>query len=339
MKTVILAAGFGSRLWPISTSENPKQFQPLINGESLLVYTYRQLATVTPVDELYVLTLEGLEKHVRAQLPDIADDHIILVPERRNTLPHTVWALHALGGTPDEPVLFKSVDHYMRDADAFLASLSASTARYDRTKPAVTLLCTEYTSFDHNNGYLLADDSRRIVEYLEKPTEDMLEALRSKGSIYCSPFVYIACQSALEAALGKLDNEWSRAATKLVRAPESEFKQLFLGLPFIDISSTLFHDSKDLMMDTIKYDFVDVGKYDALYALNAKDVRGNVIMGEVVLSDDCQNNFICNRMPEPLAVVGCSDSVIVQTPHGSLVSSMKNANDIGELYKTRILKK
>jgi mannose-1-phosphate guanylyltransferase len=106
MKTVILAAGFGSRLWPVSTSEKPKQFQKLLHGKSLLAYTYEHMQHVSSDDELYVLVLEGMQPLVREELPDIADDHVLVVPERRNTLPHTLWALTQITDSPDEPVLF-----------------------------------------------------------------------------------------------------------------------------------------------------------------------------------------------------------------------------------------
>ncbi len=75
MKTIILAAGFGSRLWPLSTSERPKQFQNFINDTSLLQHTYSLMSKVSEVADLYVLTLKGLEWLVVEQLPTTNNEH------------------------------------------------------------------------------------------------------------------------------------------------------------------------------------------------------------------------------------------------------------------------
>src|SRR5688572_30694717 len=112
MKTVILAAGFGSRLWPLSTSERPKQFQNFVKDKSLLQYTQEIFSQFTSINELYVLTVEGLEELVKEQLPNIPSSNIIAVPERRNTLPHTLYALKKLPVRGNEPVLFTPVDHF-----------------------------------------------------------------------------------------------------------------------------------------------------------------------------------------------------------------------------------
>lgn len=337
MKTVILAAGFGSRLWPLSTSEKPKQFQPLINGQSLLRYTYTLLNKVIPADELYVLTLHGLEHHVVAELPDIAESHVIAVPERRNTLPHTLWALDALGADPDEPILFKSVDHYVLHPGAFLESLQTAIADLSRQPlSAMTLLCNTFQRFDKNDGYVLVDADRHVKEFMEKPSEAKLRELQTQGTVYRSPFVYACSKAVCLDALRQLKTPLADQAARLLEAPASEQTQVFLAMPTADISSALFQARIPMRVEVINYDFIDVGRFATLYELNPKDKGGNVCSGSVILAGSCRNNFIVNQLLQPLVVTNMSDMVIVQTPAGSLVAPMQDADMVGEVYKTQI---
>jgi mannose-1-phosphate guanylyltransferase len=336
MKTVILAAGFGSRLWPLSTSERPKQFQPLIEGRSPLAYTYMQVAKTIPVSELYVLGLEGMQELIQTELPDLDPSKIIVVPERRNTLPHTLWALAAITDSADEPVLFKSVDHFIVNPEAFSTSLAQAIAQYDVSKHRFTLLCTAYKTYDRNDGYCIADASGKIREFLEKPSEATPTALGNKAAMYRSPLIYITSKRAFLDVLDELETSWSNGAKQLITSGAPERQELFLDLPFLDISSAIFQASRQLWVREIAYDYIDVGQFTEIYALNNKDAQGNVINGNVILGTECRNCLIINKLPLPLVIMSLTDTVIVQTAAGSLVSPFKDASQVGDIYKKRI---
>lgn len=341
MKTVILAAGFGSRLWPLSTSEKPKQFQPLIGGESLLAYTYSRLSRATPIDELYVLVLEGMQKLVYETLPDIQADRIVVVPARRNTLPHTLWALNAISERDDEPVLFKSVDHFIVNEEQFVHSLSDCLARYQEGLTSLTLLCTPYETYNSNDGYCVVDGDGAILEFLEKPSKITLEqivvsAAAAGHKIMRSYFVYLASKQACLLALDEQNRSWMEDARRLLSANAEQRAEIFLSMPVLDISNAIFQASRTLKADAISYDFIDVGRFEEIHRLNKKDDRGNVVIGSVILDGDCWNNLIINENSVPLVVISRRDSVIAQTGAGSFISSFQEADKIGEIYKKQI---
>ncbi len=332
MKTVIMAAGFGSRLWPLSTSERPKQFLRLVENESLISYTYRNLLKAIPGNELYILILEGMQELVRQEIPEIADSQLIVVPERRNTLPHTMWALRAIAEA-DEPVLFKSVDHFIVDTEAFLASLTDCIDQYNSTE--TTLLGSKFSVFNSNDGYLAVDDSGIVAEFIEKPDQAMFDTAKQKYNMYRAPFLYITTKFSLSKLVDDVQEPWQTNAKQLLEGGDP--KNSFLALPFIDISNEIFAKSHSLQFAEVSYDFVDVGRFEEIYKLNTKDSNGNVIVGEsVILDGDCNNNLIVNDSNQPLVVISRSDTVIVQTDHGSLVSSFQEAKRIGDIYKKQI---
>jgi mannose-1-phosphate guanylyltransferase len=336
MKTVILAAGFGSRLWPLSTSEKPKQFQPLLHGQSLLAYTYGQMLKITPVDELYVLVLAGMEPLVHQELPSIADNHIIVVPERRNTMPHTLWALSQITTDPSEPVLFKSVDHYITNPDDFAASIKYRLDSYQTTdKSDLTMLCTAYKAYNSNDGYCAVGASGELIEFLEKRPESEVERSAAKHTIYRSPMIYIATRKACLTILNNIKEGWSTDAKLTLNEDGRLRTEAFLRMPFMDIRH-LFEPSSTIRVNEIQYGFIDVGRFDELYALNDKDEYDNVCIGNVVIGRGCSHILAINERSEPLVVIGVSDSVVVQTLAGSLVAPFKDAAQVGEIYKQRI---
>jgi mannose-1-phosphate guanylyltransferase len=338
MKTVILAAGFGSRLWPLSTSEKPKQFQPLFDGVSPLSYTYAVVSKAVPKEEIYVLGLEGMQELIKAAIPAIDEKRILLVPERRNTLPHTLWAVAKIAESGDEPVLFKSGDRFILNEEAFVASLQNVQAHYENdTRFTITLLCTKYQTYNSNDGYCVVDDAGRVAKFLEKPAQADLEQLAAGKTIYRSPFVFIATKNALIRELDAATEDWAPIAKEVLQGNAAASKKAFLAMPFIDISSTLFQASQTMRVMEIRYEFVDVGRFEEVYELNNKDACGNVVLGSTIL-EKSRGNLVINETGRPLVVIGKENTIIVQTPAGSLVSSFADAPLVGEIYKKRILK-
>lgn len=335
MKTVILAAGFGSRLWPLSTSERPKQFQRFINDQSLLQYTYELLRNFTPARDLYVLTLAGLEDLVAEQIPGIDSSNVIIVPERRNTLPHTAYALNKLKLASDEQVLFTPVDHYMRDTKTFLSDLKTIPARI-ADKHATYLLCSAPQTIDRSLGYVQTDTDGRVIQFVEKPDGEALAVLSKQDGVYLNTLRFITSLAAFSRLLDQAGSQTAAMAKAVLGASGSQLDKRFLTMPVVDISHGLFEKVRGLRALIVGGDFIDVGKFSTLYEVNKKDTQGNVVTGQVIFDGSCRNNFVINQLDQPLVVVDTQDSVIVQTAFGTIVSPMAAADRIGEIYKSVI---
>ncbi len=335
MKTVILAAGFGSRLWPLSTSETPKQFLHLVHNESLISYTYRQLLKVMPQKDIYFLILEGMQPLVKQEIPEVDEANYVVVPERRNTLPHTLWALRSIAEYDDEPIMFKSVDHVIVNEAAFVASLRNCVNDYSQQR--VTILGSVVKTFNSNDGYCVVDAGQNVKAFLEKPSKAVFDRAAQHGLVYRSPFIFISSVRAMAELVQESLATWKDDALALLKSDKTSKQRLFLNLPFIDISTALFAHAHNLGFKEIAYEFIDVGRFEEIYSLNAKDKTGNVHIGEhILLEGECRNNLIVNETNRPLVVISRSDSVIVQTDNGSLVASFTEARKVGDVYKQRI---
>lgn len=336
MKTVILAAGFGSRLWPLSTSERPKQFQNFINNRSLLQHTYELLSKVTPEDELYVITLSGLEYLVNEQLPNIKPTNVILVPERRNTLPHTAYALSQLKLEDDEPVLFGPVDHYLVDPDLFVTNLREVIKSTPKNLTETYLLGTKAHTIDKSLGYIQAGQAGNVTNFIEKPDADAIATLEAADNVYINTLRYITSKAAFITLLDGVNDASSQQIKQFITGTNAERTQNFLALPSLDISHGLFEKSLGLKIRSVASDFIDIGKFNTLYDINDKDDRDNAIVGNVVLGENCSGNFVINQLTQPLVLINTQNSVVIQGNQGSVVSPMQDADTIGSIYKSMI---
>jgi mannose-1-phosphate guanylyltransferase len=228
------------------------------------------------------------------------------------------------------------VDHFILNPKDFNMTLKQGLDHYTANPAALTLLCTDYKDFNSNDGYCLADDTGSIQSFLEKPTKAALSKHSNGLKIYRSPLIYIATRNTMSAALDEISAEWTEDAKKILAENNSSRKNDFLGLPFIDISSTIFQQSKAMRVIQILYEYIDVGRFEEVYELNKKDANGNAVLGNVIFGAECHNNLVINKTDAPLVVIDKDDTVIVHTPAGSLVSSFTHASMIGEIYKSQI---
>jgi mannose-1-phosphate guanylyltransferase len=334
MKCVILAAGLGSRLWPLSTPERPKQFQQLIGNQTPLQYTHGLLCQALSAKAVYVLTLSGLETLVHEQLPDMPQHNLIAVPERRNTLPHTLFALNQLADTDTEPLLFMPADMYYARPNDLLRAVRGLEQVTTTTR--THLLCAPASSIDRTLGYVLVDEAGAVAAFVEKPDAHTAKRLASSTGTYVNTMGYLTSAAAIRSQLGTLAAETGQLAAALLSAQSSQRTHTFLDMPFIDISHGLFEQADNLTALPIATPIIDIGKFSSLYAINKKDRHNNVTAGPVLFDGLSHGNFVVNRFDRPLAIINTQDSVVIQTPDGSLVAPLSHVDTIGDMYKQQI---
>jgi mannose-1-phosphate guanylyltransferase len=332
MRAVILAAGLGTRLWPLSTPAEPKQFQPLINDQPLLNYTYDLLNRLINKDELYVQVLRDHVDHVRRLLPDIDASKIIAIAEHRDTLAETFWAINYLS-TSHQPILFKSVDQYITDEDDFLNKLKIAIENNSSRTSAIDLLAADFESYSPNSGYMTTDDTGIITSFIEKPSEETVNNLLQSQRLYRSLFIFIVQPQLLLNVLNGLNEPWVDLSRNLLNSQVDTRESAFLKMPVVDISSTLFEAATRLHLSSVgkSSNFFDVGRYSALYELNSKDVNDNVIIGNVKMSSNCNSSLVINMSNSILKVTSLDHALVVNTPAGSLVAKMIDVDALKNL--------
>lgn len=343
MIVVIIAGGSGTRLWPLSTSEKPKQLLSLTSERSMVQQAYDRASKIS--DNVYVVTEASHARELREQIPELDDDRFLIEPGRRGTAHCIVFALDFIARHHDnsEPVAFIHSDHNVRDVAGFARSFSVA-GKISSELQAITLIGIEPTFPATGFGYIERDgviDSdrgvHRVERFKEKPDyETAREYLKSGNYLWnCGYFV------------GSVDvflNEMSKSAPELRNSYEDlsalpshgdkEYNQKYLELDNQVIDTALIEKASNLAVVSAGFDWMDIGNFKDLHDIVDRDHQGNYLKGDNIHSIELENVYIRNEEPQkPVAVIGLDNVVVVNTPDGILVARKDVSAKCGDIAK------
>lgn len=342
MITVIIAGGSGTRLWPLSTSNYPKQLLKLTGDRTMLQTAYDRASRLG--DKVYVVTEASHSDHVREQLSELPDDAFLIEPGRRGTAHCIVFALDVISRShdKDEPIAFIHSDHYVRDVNGFARSF-ALAAKTSIAKNEITLIGIEPTfpatgfGYIQRDGVIDADSGVYNVEsFKEKPAFDVAQRYVASGDYLwnCGYFV---------GSINTFLNEMQRSAPGLetsfktladIDVPQSEeYNAAYLALDNQVIDIALIEKAQSLAVVSASFDWMDVGSFKDLHDAVEKDEQGNYFRGEGINPIEVENVYIRNEEAKPIAVIGLDNIVVVNTPDGILISRKDVSHRTGEVAK------
>lgn len=344
MIVVIIAGGSGTRLWPLSTSDYPKQLLSLIGDETLVQSTYKRAKNMS--NDIYVLPDVSHAHHIKDQLPELDDDHLIIEPGRRGTANCIVAALAHIAKRHDhtEPIAFLSADHYIRDTDGFVRSFEIAGA-ISKEQNEISLIGIEPTYPATGFGYIKRDgeiDStgnvHRVESFKEKPDFETAKKYIASGKYLWNCGYFVGSVSTflqeMEQSAPELKANYE-ALLKVEDVASSEYKETYLGFANEVIDIALIEKAKNLAVVSATFDWMDLGSFKDLHDANESDEQGNHYRGGAIYADEVANTYIRNEENKPVVVIGLDNVVVVNTPHGILVSrkdlSQKVKDAVGKI--------
>jgi mannose-1-phosphate guanylyltransferase len=351
---VIMAGGSGTRLWPLSRAERPKQLLDVVaddaggNGaHSLLVDAFDRLRAVLPAERIWVCTAARYGEQVRAALPDLAADRLILEPVARDTA-NAVGLTAALvaDADPDAELAVVSADHVIRPVDRFAATL---TTAYDalavRPHSLVTLGITP-TSPATGFGYVQRGAPTEVpgvaeaAAFREKPDrETAVSYLKSGEYLWNSGMFVWRAQTVLDALADHLP-ESAEGLRRIVAAPagparNAALTEIFPSLPKISVDYAVLEPAAAepgrVLVADLDVDWLDVGSWPALAHTLENDATGNAVRGLAVVLDGSGNIVFSDDPDHLVALVGVCDSVVVHTADVTMVCPVSDAERVKQL--------
>ncbi|SDK79177.1 mannose-1-phosphate guanylyltransferase (GDP) [Maridesulfovibrio ferrireducens] len=346
MIPVILAGGTGSRLWPLSRKDFPKQLMPVLGGRlSLLQATVDRVMKIPGVENPIIVTNEKYRFIIASQLQELGYDpgRIVLEPMGKNTAPAVaVSAVLALQNSDDADLLILPADHYIEDVDAFLESISSAREFIGDSglvafgvvpdKPE-----TGYGYIKRNNDTAVGKSVAGFIidHFVEKPDLARATEYVSSGSYYWNSGMFMFNAKVFLQELGKFEPEMVACCRQAVEKAKDDLD--FLRLDH-DAFSRCREDSIDyaLMEKTSKGIVVplecgwsDVGCWSSLYEIKSRDENGNVSIGDVVLegATDCY----VHSSSRLVAGLGIDNLAIVESQDAVLVSRLDQVQDVKKI--------
>lgn len=340
MIPVILSGGSGTRLWPLSRSQYPKQFLPLVTDKTMLQETLMRLEGLEGVSAPIVVSNEDHRFMVAEQLRemDVTAQAILLEPIGRNTAPAV--ALAALAAeSPDELLLVLAADHVIVDREAFHAAVikAAKAAEAGRLVTFGVVPTGPETGYGYiRRGEASGRDGAYAVErFVEKPDLDTAIGYLDSGDYYWNSgmFVFTVAQylEALERhhpeMLAACRNAYagSRRSPDFVRLD----REAFSACPADSIDYAVMEKTDRAVVVPLDAGWNDVGSWSALWEVASKDEQGNSLKGDV-LSVDSHNSYIQSEN-KLVAVVGLDDMVVVETDDAVMVSPKSRVQEVKQI--------
>ena len=329
---VILAGGTGSRFWPVSTPERPKQLMPLAGEAPLIQQTVERIAPLIGRERLRILTGEGLAGPLLAALPDLTAANLLLEPQARGTAPVLVWAAHTIvREDPDAVMVSLHADHVIAPADAFralLADVARAAALHNRLFTIGAVPSRPETGY----GYIRAGApltttpaTFEVDAFVEKPGAELARQYVREG-FYWNTGIFIWPARLL---LDEIRLHTPEIAQHLHLLDEHRSADFFQRVPSLTIDVGLLERSRRVAVAAATFDWDDVGAWNAVARTRTPDADGNVVVGEAALVDarDC----IVWSEAGPVVVFGASGLVVVQTGRITLVATRERTPDLKKL--------
>jgi len=305
MRVLLLAGGGGTRLWPLSTEERPKQFLPLLSDRSLLAETYARVAPLS--SEVFVATSERHLARVREELPEVSADRVFPEPVRRNSGPAVLFAALEFEAAGDPVTAAVPSDQTVADDQAFRAALAAAGESADAA--TVVVLGVPPTRPDTDFGYLeVKPDARArtltVLRFVEKPGLARAEELVQDGCLW-NAGIFVFRPSRLVAEARRVAPELTAAAEAYraarLRGP-SAARAAYEALPDISIDYAVMEKAAGVRAVPLRAGWSDVGTWRALRDRKGADEQGNLVVSD-----------------RPVIAPGVRDAAIVVVPEGVLV--------------------
>jgi mannose-1-phosphate guanylyltransferase len=346
---LIMAGGVGSRFWPASREDHPKQFLDIIGtGRSLIQMTFDRFTKWVPASNIYVITNEKYKNLVAEHLPELSDNQIIGEPSRNNTAPCVAYAsmkLHKLN--PDAVCIVAPADHVILKEAAFLKLIQKASTFASNNKALVTLGISPtrpdtgygYIDFDRQNE--LENGIFKVNAFKEKPTLNVAEKYLSAGHYVWNSGMFIWSLNEILDAFKEHATEIYRildAGREVYNTPE---EMVFIASEYprtesISIDYAILERANKVFTIPADIGWSDLGTWGSLFEKIASSKEENVELGDHLVLDHCKGCIIKSIEGKLLVAKGLENYIVIQDEKSVLIYPKDQEQEIKQV--TRMIK-
>jgi len=350
MKAVILAGGQGTRLWPMSRSDRPKQFFSLISEEPLVRDTYLRLLRWFDSSDIYFAVSPSFVPMLKEAFPEVEDDHIIVEPAKRDTGPAMGYAAAILElSAPDESIVFIPADHWIKDQELYLRCFQVGDDLIQKTgkmldiaiAPTFPSTVLGYTQVGERYRETFDDiEVFNFKGHVEKPDYETAKSFLEDGNYLWHANYYMwtprKFMEAFETYAPAIGGTLRTIQNDLTEGRRDRIEELFLQLPAISIDYAVTEkmNPEDVLIIKGEFGWSDIGAWDTLHeqSKDSADEQKNVTKGRVVTVDS-QDNLIYASEGRLIGAVGVSNMVVIDSGDAMLVCPKNEAQRVKELLE------
>lgn len=336
-----MCGGVGSRFWPVSRNDKPKQFLDFFGtGKTLLQMTVERIKPIVAPQNIILVTNRDYAPLVREQLPEIDPNNILLEPARRNTAPCVCWAAHHILAIDSRAsIVTLPSDHLVLRENDFRKAIESG---FEFIEQGDRLLTLGIKPSAPNTGYGYIQEGRSIPDYggiytvktfTEKPDLEMAEKFVKSGEFLWNAGIFLWRAQAILNAFRKYAPEIAQT----LDAPEGTYNtdreenfidSAFGNCPNISIDYAIMEKADNVYVKTVDFGWSDLGTWKSLYEVSPRNSDGNVTQGCKVLATECSGSVFAVEGDKIIVAAGLHDYIVADTENALLIYPVKDEQKI-----------
>ena len=347
---VIMAGGVGSRFWPMSTVEKPKQFIDVLGvGKSLLQLTVERFGDICKAENVWVVTNKAYVNLVKEQLPELPDGNILCEPCRRNTAPciaYVSWKIKSKD--PKANIVVTPSDHIVTNTEEFRRVIK-SCLDFTMDSDAIVTLGMKPTRPETGYGYIQADltssslrnkEIFRVYSFREKPDLDTAKQYISKNNYFWNAGIFIWNVSTIVNAFRVYQPAISKVFEGMLPIYGTDKEQLMIDEKFpecksISVDYAIMEKAEEIFVCPADFGWSDLGTWGSLLVNTKKDLYGNSCIGNEIDVFETSNCIIHTTQEKKVIVQGLDGDIVAENDNTLLICRLTEEQIIKQFTREK----
>jgi mannose-1-phosphate guanylyltransferase len=337
----IMAGGIGSRFWPESRNEKPKQFLDILGtGKSLIQWTYLRFQDICPKENIFIISNESYKQEIIKQLPELPEQNILLEPSRKNTAPCAAYiAYKLLQLNPEANIIMSPADHLIFQERMFEKTIYNALDFVSKNSALVTL-GIKPTRPDTGYGYIQYDDNQssdiafQVKTFTEKPSHELAETFLKSGDFLWNAGIFIwnvkTVVQAISQHLPEMHELFSNINSYNTSEEVQDIDKIYPLCQNISIDYGFMEKAKNVYVIPSYFGWCDLGTWNSAYDNHDKDYLGNAVMGKNVMIMDATECMVKAPDNKLLVLQGLKNFIVVDTKDVLLICERNREQQIKE---------
>ena len=346
MMALIMAGGSGTRFWPKSRESHPKQLLQIIGEGTMLQNTVHRLHPIIPPEKIFIVCKEVQRNAILAQAPQLPQANIIVEPWGKNTAPCIgLAALFMRKRFGDDVMAVLPADHLVRPIETFCETLEAAS-KIAAEFPVLITIGIHPTYPATGYGYIQCSDEAmvdgkinalKVKTFAEKPNLETAKRFLASGDFLWNSGMFVwrvaTIMEQFEEYLPQLSDGLDEIEQHLGKHSEQEtINRVYQQIKSISIDYGVMEKAKNVVVLPARFEWNDIGSWDEVYKLSAKDSDGNAVDGQDHALYDSSGCMI-DVPGKTVATVGLQNTIVIDTPDALLICSRERAQEVKELVE------
>lgn len=342
---LIMAGGKGTRFWPLSTEEKPKQFLNLIGEETMIQMTVNRIKPIIPMERIFICTGKKYVDLVKEQLPEILDRNIIVEPEGRNTAPCIALSAILINRYyKNADMIVLPSDHLINKEDIFRKVINSADNFIEKHKDSIVTLGISPSRAETGYGYIKYDrisnpqknkDLVKVDAFVEKPNKEKAEEYLNSGDYLWNGGMFLWNAESILNKIKRYLPDTFEALHNIEDVKEELIQEVidkyYCKTDAISIDYGILEKDKDIYVIPCDIEWDDIGTWKAVERYKEKDINDNIIDGNIRVIESKSNIAINNE--KKMVMIGIKDVMTIETEDSIYIVNKDYMNNLRD-YKS-----